>query len=211
MLAATTIDTYKRIFNPAFLDIGFPNRIFLGPGTAKRRHSIPEKIPEHEADIMERNLIQVHRHVGEGVELDVTPEAKKLYHDWYMGLEKSIHAKRLDTYSLRFMMLLAINDLKHEIDVDTVADAIALCDWQLEVRKLHDPIDAEGKTAQMEEAIRRVLNRGPLKDYELKQKTGANRAGLWVFESAKKNLQRSDEITWDKKTKQWFYIEQSKM
>jgi hypothetical protein len=145
--------------------------------------------------------------VGESLELDVTPEAKEIYHNWYMRLEQTIHAKRLDTYSLRFMMLLAVNSLKHEIDADTVNDAIALCNWQLEVRKMYDPIDAEGKTAQMEESIRRVLKREPLKDYQLKQATGANRAGLWVFESAKKNLERSGEIAWSKKDKKWFYIE----
>ena len=45
-----------------------------------------------------------------------------------------------------------------------------------------------------------------LKDYELKQKTGANRAGLWIYESALKNLQRAKEIRWDTKSKQWIYV-----
>lgn len=207
MMAATTINTYERIYNPAFLDIGFPNRIFLVAGTAERKHSIPEKIPEHETAIMEDNLIKVLQHVGQGFELEVTPEANEIYHQWYMSLEKTIHAKRLDTYSLRFMMLMAVNNLKHEIDLDTVKDAIALCDWQLEVRKMYDPIDAEGKTAKMEESIRRVLKRKDLKDYQLKQTTNANRLGLWVFESAKNNLKRSGEIARDNKSKRWFYIE----
>jgi Bifunctional DNA primase/polymerase, N-terminal len=207
MMAATTINTYNRIYNAAFLDIGFPNRIFLVSGTAERKHSIPQKVPEYETDQMKNHLIKVLQHVGQSLELDVTPKAKEIYHKWYMSLEQTLHAKRLDTYSLRFMMLLAVNNLKREIDADTVNDAIALCNWQLEIRKMYDPIDAEGKTAKMEESIRRVLKREPLKDYQLKQATGANRAGLWVFESAKKNLERSKEIAWGKKDKQWFYIE----
>jgi hypothetical protein len=53
------------------------------------------------------------------------------------------------------MMLLAINDLKPEIDEHTVLNAIKLCDWQLQVRNAHDVIDADGKFAKMEERIRR--------------------------------------------------------
>ena len=41
--------------------------------------------------------------------------------------------------------MLAVNNLKGEVDEETIRKAIALCDWQLEVRKLCDPIDAEGK------------------------------------------------------------------
>jgi hypothetical protein len=74
------------------------------------------------------------------------------------------------------------------------------------VRKLYDPIDAENAIAKMEESIRRHLKREQLKDYELKQKTGANRAGLWIYESALKNLQRAKEIRWDTKSKQWIYV-----
>ena len=58
------------------------------------------------------------------------------------------------------------------------------------------------------ERIRRVLTSESLKDYELKQKTGANRSGLWVYNSAIKNLQKGQEIGWNKKNKQWFLVEQ---
>ena len=67
------------------------------------------------------------------------------------------------------MALLAVNNLKGEVDEETIRKAIALCDWQLEVRKLYDPIDAEGKVARMEEGIRRVLHKGARKENNLKQ------------------------------------------
>jgi hypothetical protein len=209
MLAATTIATYERIFNSAFLDIGFPNRVFLIPGTAKRQHSIPSTISQSDNEAMEENLLQVLRHVGDRMELDIAPGARATYHDWYMNLEPSVHAKRLDTYSLRLMMLLAINNLKSEIDLETVVQAIALCDWQLDIRKTHDPIDADTKSAKMEETIRRALRQGPCKDYELKQKTNANRLGLWIYEMAVKNLGKANEIGWDKKGKKWVSIQNS--
>jgi hypothetical protein len=206
MLAATTIHTYERIYNSAFLDIGFPNRVFLVPGTAKRQHSVPIEIPHKEIIKMKENLQGVLKHVGQNMKLEMTPEAYKHYDDWYMNLESSIYAKRLDTYSLRFMLLLAINNFKPEIDLEIVEQAIALCNWQFEVREMYDPIDAETKSAKLEESIRRNLRKGPLKDYELKQKTGANRVGLWFYESAIKNLQKAKEIGRDKKLKKWIYL-----
>jgi hypothetical protein len=209
MLAATTIATYERIYNSAFLDIGFPNRVFLIPGTAKRQHSIPSIIAQSDNEAMNKNLLQVLRHVGDGMELDIAPDARATYHDWYMNLESSVHSKRLDTYSLRLMMLLAINNLKSEIDLETVEQATALCDWQLDIRKTHDPIDADNKSAKMEEAIRRALRRGPCKDYELKQKTNANRLGLWIYDMAVKNLRKANEVGWDKKGKKWVPIQNS--
>jgi hypothetical protein len=56
----------------------------------------------------------------------------------------------------------------------------------------------------MEEKIRRQLrSRGLLKDWELKQKVNANRDGLWVYDMAKRNLERAKEIAWDNKNKKW--------
>jgi len=157
MLAATTIPTYETIYGPSFLDIGFTNRVFLVPGKASNKFSIPKTVPEEEYKIMKGNLVGVLKHVGTGLELDLTPEAYQLYDDWYNNIETSVHAKRLDTYSLRLMLLLAVNNLKTIIDAETVQDAIDLCDWQFEVRKLHDPIDADSKFAKMEQSIRRQV------------------------------------------------------
>jgi hypothetical protein len=79
------------------------------------------------------------------MELGLSQAGREIYHNWYLNVESSIHAKRLDVYALRLMALLAVNNLKGEVDEETIRKAIALCDWQLEVRKLCDPIDAEGK------------------------------------------------------------------
>jgi hypothetical protein len=40
-----------------------------------------------------------------------------------MTMERSIHAKRLDTYAVQLMSLLTANDLKDEIDEETVSRA----------------------------------------------------------------------------------------
>jgi hypothetical protein len=71
---------------------------------------------------------------------------------------------------------------------------VVLCKWQLNVRRLYDPIDAENKMAEMEEKIRRVLRSGPKTERELKQRTNYTRVGIWFFEKAKENLKRNKEI-----------------
>ena len=105
------------------------------------------------------------------------------------------------------MLLLAINNLKTVIDTETTQAAIDLCNWQLEVRKLHDPIDADSVHAKMEELVRRHLSKGALRDRELKQKVNANRVGIWVYDSAIKNLRKAEEIAWNRKNKTWFLAE----
>jgi len=92
------------------------------------------------------------------------------------------------------MPLLAANEGKDFVDEEIVEKAIALCDWQLDVRRLHDPIDAENKMAQMEEKIRRTLKAGQLTDRQLKQRTNYRRTGIWFYETAMNNLKRNGEI-----------------
>ena len=207
LLAASTVQTWERTWDASFTDIGFTNRLFLVPGTAKRKHSLPFKIPENDKLVLRSELLDVLRQVGGFKELEITSKARDLSQDWYMNMERSIHAKRLDTYAVRLMSLLAVNDLKDEIDEKTVSRVIKLCDWQLAVRKLHDPIDADNKIAKMEEKIRRVLSNRPRKERELRQGVNANRAGLWAFDTAKKNLERAGEIALSKKSKKWRHLE----
>jgi hypothetical protein len=203
MLAASTVETYERTWDASFTDIGFNNRLFLVPGTAKRKHSLPAKISDQDKILLKTELSKVLKHVDRFLELDITSSAKDIYHNWYMKMERSIHAKRLDTYALRFMSLLAANDLKGEVDEETARKVIALCDWQLNVRKIHDPIDADNKIAKMEQRIRRALGKGQKKDRQLKQSVNYKRSGLWVYQTAMKNLERYKEIMLNKNSKKW--------
>jgi hypothetical protein len=60
------------------------------------------------------NLIELRNFAGSGLEFDFTDRARGIYHDWYLDAEQSVHSKRLDTYSLRLMQLLALNLKKNE-------------------------------------------------------------------------------------------------
>lgn len=203
ILAASTVQTYERCWDSSFIDIGFNNRLFLVPGGAERRFSIPQKVPLSDKRILMTGLDEILEAVAQRGELSVNPEAKEIYHKWYINLESSIHSKRLDTYALRLMPLLAANELKKEVDVEIIKKVIALVDWQLEVRRQNDPVDAENTVARIEEKFRRVLISGPMTDRTLRQRTNAYRSGLWFFNLAKKNLTQEGEIVWDKKLAKW--------
>lgn len=209
LIGASTIQTYERIYTSAFTDIGFPNRIFLVIGTATTSHPLPGEIPEKKLRVMSANLKAILKFIGNGLTYDIEPDAWEYYDEWYVNVHrKSVHSKRLDGYCLRLMMLLAANSIKPTIDLEIVKDAVALCNWQLEIRKVYDPIDADNSIAAMEEKIRRCLKtRGPLKDYELKQFTQANRVGLWLYHKAKQNLQMAEEVGFSNKNNVWFIVE----
>jgi 5S rRNA maturation endonuclease (ribonuclease M5) len=206
LLAASTVQTYETIWTSQFLDIGLPNRLFLVPGRGRRCFPIPREIPEEEKKALADRTEKILRMVGNGLRMTVEPEAYKEFEGWYLNLESSTHSKRIDTYALRLMPLLAINDGKTSVDADTIRKIVRIMNWQLEVRRQLDPIDAESAVAKMEEKIRRALRAsGRLTDRELKRATHYNREGIWIFNQALKNLSdgRDREIWFDGKGKTW--------
>jgi len=79
-----------------------------------------------------------------------------------------------------------------------------LLKWQLDVRRECDPVDAENSIASLEEKIRRVLKRGPVKKSELKRRCNYSRFGLWTWDTAIKNLMREGELDYDPKLDLYF-------
>tara|TARA_B100001964_G_scaffold146230_1_gene161021 strand:+ start:397 stop:2334 length:1938 start_codon:yes stop_codon:yes gene_type:complete len=199
VLACTTKATFDAMWTSAFTDIGFNNRIFLVPAKGKRQYALPQQIPEKYKNQLKKSLKSISL-INEKLFMVLTSDAEKLYEEWYLNLEQSVHSKRIDAYALRLMPLLAINDKKNVVDEETVRKAIAIANWQLEVRKELDPVDADNVVAKLEEKIRRQLRKGTMKKYHLKQKTNANKTGLWYFDTALRNLLK-DEIYFDSKTK----------
>lgn len=201
ILAASTVDTYEQIFDEHFLAIGFPNRIFLCPGKGRRRFSLPIRIPDHDWASLKRDLLDVLAHIEDLRTVEITYGARKLYHEWYMGLPQSVHAKRLETYAMRLMPLLAVNELKNCVDEEIASKVIQLMDWQYRVRRRYDPIDADNLMARTEEKIRRSLETGPKTRRELSRAVHASRIGTWFFETAVTNLTRGGQILTEDKGK----------
>jgi hypothetical protein len=206
ILAASTLSTYQTMFTADFLDIGLVNRFFIVIGGAERKFSIPEPLPGDIKVKLRHELGQVLAFAeslskGKVYAMPLTPGAKAVFDGWYHNLERSVFTKRLDTYGHRLMPLLAINEIKSEIDEGIAKKVVALLDYQLAARKLADPLDADNAVAKMEQSIRRQLSVSRMKGRDLKKAVHYERAGLWVFDQAIKNLINAKEVELDKKSK----------
>ncbi len=203
LIGACTLDTFADMWSSEFTSIGFPNRLFLVKGSPQHRISLPEYPPEPEITQLRDRMFKLVAAIrarsldGKG-QISLTSEAKARWDDYYMSsMGSGIHSKRLDTYAFKWMMLLALSQEEFEISRSSVDCAIDLADYQLQVRKLYDPIDVENKHAHMEEKIRRYLraNSGRfVSRRELASRTNANRVGIYLFDAAIDNLVKSQEV-----------------
>jgi hypothetical protein len=123
------------------------------------------------------------------VSIGIDAKGKEEWERWYNGLPNSEHCRRLDTIGFRLLGLIALTTDKSCIDLETVKTTTTILDYELSVRLLTDPIDADSTIAKLEEKIRRVLTKGPLAPRPLQQAVHAHRTGLWAFSSALNNLQ----------------------
>jgi len=201
MLAASTTDTYASLFDSKFLDIGFNNRLFLVPGDSDKCFPVPLSIPDDQIHRLYGQLQNRLKLTKDVAGMSIDQDADERWAQFYTQIKgSSPYAKRLDTYGLRLMPLLALNDLKQRVDLETVEKVITLLKWQHSVRQVYDPIDAEGKVARMEETIRRTFKtKSEWPTRQLQRKVNYNRHGLWVWESAIKNLRQNQEIQFNAK------------
>ena len=74
------------------------------------------------------------------------------------------------------------------------------------VRRQYDPIDADTIVAKLEEKVRRYLSikvKGPLTERDLRRFTNADKAGIWAFRMATRNLVAVGDIVFDSANKLW--------
>jgi hypothetical protein len=194
LVGCCTTDTYNSMWTADAIAIGFPNRLFVVSADRKQRVSWPE--PRNLAivgSIRQRFIQQLNRLP---LTFDMATDAKQEWDRWYHTLPTSVHVKRLDSIGFRLFGLIALTNDKECIDLGTVSTVVQILDYELNVRKLTDPIDADRTVARLEEAIRRQLgSRGCLSERELRRHTNADRHGLWTFTTAIKNLESAQDIS----------------
>ena len=207
LVAACTSDTYATMFDQRFFAIGLLNRLWLVSDRSTARIAIPKAIPGEELTPLRQwvkdLLAGIDRaYVANGcraVQYRVTSGAHEMFRAWYETREGSIFERRLDTYAHRLMILLAATSGKDVVDEAIVTAVLALVRHQLDVRRECDPVDAENTIAATEEKIRRALTRGALKGRDLKRRIHVDRVGLWVWNTAVKNLVEAGDVARDAK------------
>ncbi|MBM3501672.1 MAG: DUF3987 domain-containing protein, partial [Armatimonadetes bacterium] len=210
LVAACTAETYAAIWTPAFLDIGFTNRLWLVAGGSERRIALPQPVPDYHRQAIKSDLgdllARVDRAAGSGhLTLRLDEEAAQVWDAWYQAMPRTIHSRRLDTYGWRLMLLLSLSrgDLE-AVSADTVHRVCALLDHQLALRQEFDPVDAENTIARVEEMIRRTLRaKGPLGKRDIRRFTNADRYGTWLFTTALDNVARAGDARFDRATRRY--------
>ncbi|MEO0070008.1 MAG: hypothetical protein ABIK18_04350, partial [candidate division WOR-3 bacterium] len=193
LLAASTLETYRNMFNSTFLDIGFVNRLFIVIGNSERKFAIPQMIPIEAKETLKNDLAGILRRVAElsnsgPYYMPVTSEAHDTFARWYFERPDSVFSVRLDTYGHRLMVLLTVNDGKDTVTPEIAAKVVKLLDYQYQARQFADPIDADNTIARLEERIRRTLAAGPLPKRELERRCSKHRWGIWLWNRAIGNL-----------------------
>lgn len=189
LLAASTIETFRGMNNPEFIKIGFDNRLFLVPGSVGEPKALPPRLTSEQSDPLKKHLDKVLEFVGGGILVKIDEFAYAVYVDWYASRGGDLESNRLDTYALRLMTLMALNELSDTINDKIALQALDLVFWQERMRRIYNPILAENAYAWMEQTIVRLLEeRGPLTRNQLRKFSNADRKGVHFFDRAIKNL-----------------------
>jgi hypothetical protein len=182
-----TVETYAEMWTPDALNIGLPNRLFVVLAECADRVAWPS----HPDNIkLETIRERIRQQLGAcSRRLEITPDAKQLWEEWYTAVPHTIHARRLDTIGFRLLEILALTTNKTCIDADVMNATLAILNYELAVRTFTDPFNAATLVARMEGKIRRVLStKGPCNDRTLRQKVHSERDGLWCYKTARQNL-----------------------
>jgi len=193
LLGCCTTDTYSRMWTQEAIAIGFPNRLWVVGADRKRKVAWPEAPTEEEVRAIREKIDKQAKRLP--FKFDISDEGKVRWTDWYNRLPSSEHVRRLDTIGFRLMPLIALTTDKECVDLKTVETVVAMLDYELELRRVTDPIDADNAIAGLEEKIRRSLAGGPLSKRDLQRKVHATRHGLWAYNAALQNLIRDHTVS----------------
>jgi len=192
LIGCCTTDTYSRMWTPEAIAIGFPNRLFVVGADRIRKVAWPEAPDPAELKAIADRITGQMKKLP--LKLDIGPAAKIRWTEWYEDLPSSEHTRRLDTIGFRLLALIALTTDKDHVDLETVETVVSMLDYELEIRRITDPIDADNAIAKLEEKVRRALSLAPLPNRELQRRVHANRCGLWAYNTALQNLTRDGAV-----------------
>ena len=191
LIACSTCETFDRIWTRESLNIGILNRLFLVKGSNTRSVSIPR---DPNPDELAAIRLRIEKQLGRlPLTLDISPEAKARWDEWYLNRPKSQYSKRLDIIGIKLWGLIALITDKSEIDKEVIETVIQIIDYEFELRKEVDPIDADNEIAKMQGKIRNALS-GELTKRELQRKVHYEKLGIPLFKMALDSLIENGEV-----------------
>lgn len=207
LLGCCTTETYAKMWTSEAIAIGLPNRLFIIGADRKRKVAWPP-VPDQAQidavlDLLKEQLAKLPKSYG------ITPQARARWTEWYESAPPSEHAKRLDGIGFRVMPLLALTMGKQIIDGEVMDALLSILDYEITIRRLTDPIDADDRIARLEQKITRNLKaRGSLTRRDLLRHTNAQRDGLWAFDRALAHLTHECIVGYDKTTALYSHLDE---
>jgi len=197
IIGCSTVETWNSMFTSSFINIGFINRLWLVPGEGKRKEFLPPEIPEHKINSLYSRLHGIFDLYPNGTVLELDLDAYDLLQEWYMSSKSGGDStKRLETYGLRILMIMALSEKKHVIDVEMAKRCIQLLDWQKEVREIYHPVEFANITAQIENLIRKCIMAHPgITKRNLFNQIGSKRFDIQRVDKAVESLIQNKEIS----------------
>jgi len=196
IIGCSTVETWNSMFTSAFINIGFINRLWLVPGEGKRKEFLPPEIPKYKVDLLYSRLHGIFDQFPSGTALELDLDAYDLLQEWYMSCKSGDSTKRLETYGLRILMIMALSEKKHNIDAEMAGRCIQLLEWQKEVREVYHPVEFVNASAQIENLIRKcVMARSGITKKNLLLQIGSNRFEIQKVDRAILSLVENKEIS----------------
>lgn len=199
LLGATTPDLWSSMFEGTkSVGSGIFQRLSIIAYGDKIKRVAHLKIPR--VRVLQGALIEKILSLQEQpIALKFSPEALSLLSTWYDGLqaqdEEGEDTGRLNVIAMRNALHLAWLHDKTVVDSEEVKGAIALADYQYEMRKQYRPNVGDNSNARIQEQIRLVLRKhGGLTLSKLKQVTHYDRPGLDIWTRAFTQLVTAGEV-----------------
>ena len=208
LMANSTLDTYESLWDHEALAIGLVNRLFLVTNNPKPRVALP-KTPNTVAINALASRIKLQLETPPPAPYTFTKAADRLWSNWYANLPKSEFAKRLDGLGFRLMPILTATMDKLAVDDEVIIAVVALLDYEFNVRKELQPIDADNAVAKMEQKIVRILDiHGPLTRRDLVKYCNAHRTGEWIFRTSLENMMGVKVVAFDARSGHYHLADQ---
>jgi hypothetical protein len=199
LLAFTTTELWEEMFDRGAIKLGFLNRVWIVPGSGKRKEFNPDEIPGFLTAKLRTNLLMLLKTYPENIKTDlpIADKAGRMLNDWYHDtLPDDDASRRLDGYARRLLQLTAVSERKKFIDEDMVSRVFKLVDWQIKARRLYEPISFASQMARVENVYRKVVlshRNGILLD-RAEDLIKAHQFDFAIREKALANLIKKDEI-----------------
>jgi hypothetical protein len=206
--ANMTTEQYENMDGDEFSSSGRFSRFFLMATNRLKRIACPVEPSEAELKPIRdklagylSKLIPEEGKEQKEILLTMTPQARRLWIDWYHDRERAPEATRLDSIALRLMSVLAFTSGKNRVDRETMEAVLAIVNHQLTVRKVLKPSTGKTPFTKLWDKILHQLSiRGPLTRTQLQQRTNAARdEGIDVFNKVLNSLIETKMIVSGKK------------